>query len=99
MYNLQAMNIRSELAVVSLSVHADPNLWEERMRVVIKLYSQALLTGKSHVIEAVVLSCLGIIKSQIVIDSKPLSSKHRVNLSSQPPLYIVFTTSSDLKRW
>lgn len=75
------MNIRSEMKVISLSVDSDVTLWEERMKTVIKLYSRALQTHKSHVIEAVALSCLEIIKGQI-ITSRPTVQKHMVTTLS-----------------
>ncbi|XP_067929550.1 E3 ubiquitin-protein ligase UBR4-like [Watersipora subatra] len=70
-----ATNIRSEMMVISLSVNSDVTLWEERMKTVIRLYSAALKTQKSHVIEAVALSCLEIIKGQI-ISGRPTTPKH-----------------------
>ena len=72
------MNIRSEMMVISLSVDCDVTLWEERMKTVISLYSTALRTQKTHVIEAVALSCLEIIKGQI-ITGQPSTPKHMVS--------------------
>ena len=63
--------------MISLSVDCGPALWEERMKTVIRIYSRALQTNKSHVIEAVALTCLEIIKGQI-ITTKPTTVKHRV---------------------
>ena len=63
--------------MISLSVDCGPALWEERMKTVIRIYSRALQTNKSHVIEAIALTCLEIIKGQI-ITTKPTTVKHRV---------------------
>lgn len=70
-----AMNIRSEMSLLSQSVMCEDKFWERRIKSVIKLYCKALQNGKSHVIEAIALACLDIIKGQILY--KPNSAKFK----------------------
>ena len=92
---LQAMNIRSEMSMLARSQQSDPRLWEHQIKTVIKLYRNSLQTGRSHVIEAVALSCLEIIKGQIIC-GKPSSQKYEGKTVQEIAGFVVDQESTTL---
>ena len=91
----QAMNIRSEMSTLARLQQFDLRLWQHQIKTVIILYGNSLRTGRSHVIEAVALSCLEIIKGQIIC-GKPGGQKYERKIAQEIGAFIVDQESTTL---